>query len=504
MKTLLPQTCYDLRSYQYSLVQQIFAYWHREVLRVLLQLPTGGGKTVVFSRIALEFVLKGEKVLVLVHREELLLQAKEKLESVTEMPVGVIKAGYQNNPNCLIQVASVQTLIRRKCLPEASLIVIDEAHHSCSRSYTQILEAYPTAYILGVTATPARIDGRGFKFLFDSLVPGPSVQELIDTGHLSGFKLFAATHPIETKGVKTTAGEFNQKDLAERVNTSQVRGDLIKTYRDHANGKKTVVFCVSVEHSKTSALAYNEAGIPAEHLDGETPADERRTILTRFAAGEILVLCNCGIVSEGFDIPSIEAVQIVRPTKSLPLWLQMVGRALRPHPRKEYAVIIDHTQNWFFHGLPDEDREWSLDPVSLKVKKWALQCPECNHIFKPLPHEQKQLIANCPNCQVNFEFEVGKGGDPPPARLITQDQQVQLEEVLLEADPEILSELHHFKKLQEAKGYKSSWVYFKLVESRPNLGLAELRECARLLGYKPGWAWHKFQERQGLKEEVAA
>ncbi len=507
----LPQATYHLRDYQQALVQEVFAQWHCGNRRVMLQLPTGGGKTVLFSALAREFTTRGEGVLVLAHREELLTQAREKLESVTELPVGIIKAGYPASPLFPVQVASVQTLIRRKHLPEAALVICDEAHHSCSQSYTKIFEHYDRAYILGVTATPARIDGQGFKFLYDALVLGPSVAELIKAGHLCRFKLFAAQNAIKTTGVKTTGGDFNQRSLAEAVNTALVMGDLIETWQKHASGKKTVLFAVDVAHSKAIADAYIQAGIPAEHLDGETPAEERKAILERFRTGQTLVLTNCGIVSEGFDLPSIEAIQCVRPTKSLILWLQMVGRALRPSFGKDYAIIIDHTQNWLIHGLPDEERDWSLEPVSLTSRQWALECPECHHIFKALPHEQNPfrmewdtlhqemkpvMRATCPNCEVLMEFQQGTGGDPPPPRIVTQDDSAPIEEVQLEANPLIIAELQRLREIQANCGYKPMWIYYRLIESFPNVGLIELRECAKILGYKQGWAWFKWQELQ--------
>lgn len=467
----------------------------------MLQLPTGAGKTVLFSAIAHEFTGLGEGVLVLAHREELLIQAQEKLAAVTGQPVGIIKAGYPVNPSFPVQVASIQTLTRRQHLPDAALVICDEAHHSCSRSYTKIFDHYSHAYILGVTATPARIDGQGFKFLYDALLLGPSVAELIALGHLCRFKLYAALNAVETSGVRTTGGDFNHRDLAAVIDTSLVMGDLIETWRKHALGKKTVVFAIDVAHSKEIALAYREAGTSAEHLDGETPPHERANILERFRTGETLVLTNCGIISEGFDVPTIEAIQCVRPTKSLILWLQMLGRSLRPSPGKDHAIIIDHTQNWIFHGLPDEERAWSLEPVSLRSLQWALQCPACQHVFKPLPHEQKCLIASCPNCTAKIQFEVGAGGIGAPRLLESLD--AQLIQIRLECNPAIAAALVDIKKYQEENNLKKSWVYQMLVHNFPDVGLPELRLCARLLGYKPGWAWYRWLEVQKKRALVS-
>lgn len=266
-----------------------------------------------------------KKVLFLAHREELLLQAKEKLESITGCTAGLIKAGYRAAPQHQIQIASIQSLIRRNHWFEAGLVVVDEAHHSPSATYTKLLERYPNAYILRVTATPTRSDGQGFTSQFDELILGLAVRELIDAGHLCPFKLFAAKNRIKAADIKVTAGDFNQRELAQRVNTTLTLGDVVGTWQKHASGKRTVVFCVDVGHSRAVADAFLLAGYAAEHIDGETPAIERRAILERFRTGETAILTNCGIVSEGLDVPGIKAVQCLRPTKLLVLYLQMVG-----------------------------------------------------------------------------------------------------------------------------------------------------------------------------------
>lgn len=488
------QTTYQLRDYQQELIEKVFSQWCGGHRRLLMQLPTGAGKTVVFSAVSRQFTQRGEGVLVLAHREELLLQAKEKLESVTNETAGLIKAAYPINPNFSVQIASVQTLNRRKNYPKARLVVVDEAHHSCAATYQSILEQYPKAYILGVTATPGRSDGQGFKNIFDALILGRSVRQLIETGYLCPFKLFAAPNVVKTDGVKITGGDYNQKELAQAIDTSLVVGDLVKTWHKYAKGKKTVVFAVDVQHSEEIVLAYWEAGITAEHLDGETPALERKAILERFRTGETLVLSNCGIISEGFDLNNIEAVQCVRPTRSLILWLQMLGRSLRPAPGKEHAIIIDHTQNWVYLGLPDDEHEWSLDAVSMAHQSMALQCPKCQHIFRQLAHEK--VNADCPNCGATVPIKEAQEGLGLCNRVINQDEGVQLEEISLEVNSEIITELLKLKAMQVTRKYKPIWVYHEIVEKYPNIGLGELRECAKLLGYKPGWAWLKWRELQ--------
>lgn len=517
--SILLQRNYQLRDYQQELFESIFSGWAGGDRRLLVQLPTGGGKTVLFGAVSRKFTSRGDGVLVLVHRLELLLQAKDKLEAITSQQAGLIKAGYPANPNNLIQIASVQSLIRRAGnWPKAALVIVDEAHHSAANSYTKILEHYSGSYVLGVTATPARPDGQGFKYIYDSLILGRSVRELIEAGYLCKFRLFAAPKTIITTSVKVTGGEYNLAELAEAIDTSLVMGDLIETWQKYAQGKRTVVFAIDVKHSKAIADAYREAGIPAEHLEGETPPTERANILERFRTGETLVLTNCGIISEGFDLPSIEAIQCVRPTKSLILWLQMIGRALRPAPGKDFAVIIDHTQNFYFHGLPDDERDWSLEPTSLsREQKYTLQCPECHHVFLPLPHEKKPYKrewqpknqefkvwskVTCPNCQTEFEHEYTEGGEPPPEREINNDTEAQLEEINLEVNSEILKELGKLKAMQVTRKYKPIWVAHSLIAAHPNIGLGELRECAKLLGYKPGWALHRYAELQREKQKA--
>jgi superfamily II DNA or RNA helicase len=243
------------------------------------------------------------------------------------------------------------------------------------------------------------------------------------------------------------------------------------------------------------ADAFLQAGYAAEHIDGETPAIERRAILERFRTGETAILTNCGIVSEGLDVPGIEAVQCLRPTRSLVLYLQMLGRGLRPSAGKNCLIILDHTENWIYHGLPDEEHEWSLDPVSLRNAERAVECPDCQHCFKPQPHEQKSREATCPNCGAIIELDEPGEGEAVE-RVIQHDDAAALEEIDLETNPTIMAFLQNLKQMQEQHGYKIAWVYHQLVKQYPNVGLEDLRECAKILGYKPGWAWYRWQELQ--------
>lgn len=505
MTSTLPQ--FQLRDYQIELIQQVFRHWGVGEHRVMVQLPTGGGKTIIFCAIANEFTKQSEPVLVIAHREELITQAATKLEAVAGVPVGIIKAGYKPNPDALLQVASIQTLIRRQP-PPASLVIFDEAHHCHSRTYATVFKHYAEqgSYILGFTATPMRTDGRGLRWLysatpgFESLICGPSVNQLIAADYLAPFKLYAPAHIIRASGagLKTTAGDYNKAQLEKFVKKTLVVGDVIETWKKHASGRRTVLFAVSVDHSKELANAFCEAGIPAAHLDGDTPMSKRQDILAEFATGKVLVLCQHSIVTEGVDIPLIEAIQFTRPTKSLTVWFQAIGRSLRPAPGKTHAIIIDHTDTHINLPWPDNDIPWSLDPISLKLGPGVLQCPNCRHVFRPTQSERERNMATCPACQGKFIF-VNKPRDKKGVQefSILEVLPAEFAEIVVEYNPLKLAVVQQMINIQQEKGYQKGWVYHQLKDlPELNLSLSDWQEVARRLEYKPGWAWHKWQEMQ--------
>ena len=451
---------FQLRDYQARLIQGIYEAWKSQT-RVMAQLPTGGGKTVIFSTIAEEFIRRSERVLVLAHREELITQAARKLEAIAGMPAGIIKAGCPMNPLFPIQVGSVQSMVNRlRHFQDFGLIVIDEAHHSPAETYRKILGAFPNAYQLGVTATPIRTDGTGFDDLFDALVCGPTVGDLIKEGHLSDFKLYADAKPMTTKGARSVGGDFSSGDIAKANDVIALSGNLIESYHRHCPGKRCLVFAVNVAHSMAIAERYNAEGIPAIHLDGETPGEIRKEALRLFGEGQIKVITNCALFGEGLDIPALDAVQIARPTKSLGLWLQMVGRALRPSPGKDWAVLIDHTLSWLIHGRPTRRRIWTLEGCKQDEEK--LERDENGEISIKRPIEVKEAIAEL--------VEVEESED---------DEWDQFYQRLL--------------MMQTMRGYKPAWIYHKLVETNPPLRIWQ--HYAALRGYKPGWAKYRWLEQ---------
>lgn len=505
----------QLRPYQIELIQQIFSSWSAGLSSTLIQLPTGAGKTIIFTAVANEFIALNQPVLVIAHRTELITQAAAKLQAVTNSDVGIIKAKIKPSPNSPIQVASIQTLIRRNP-PPASLVIFDEAHHCHSKTYATVFRHYSElgAYILGCTATPARTDGRGLRHLyggtpgFEVLIKGDSVQELIEQKYLAPFKIYSPSKIIDAANarIRTTGGDYNQKQLADLVEKTLIIGDAVDTWKQHAYLKRTVLFAVSVKHSKELAQGFRDAGIPAMHLDGKTPTSERETILNAFKEGRILVLCQHSIVTEGVDIPRIEAIQLVRPTKSLIVWFQAIGRALRPAPDKETAIIIDHTDTHLNLPWPDDEIPWSLDPISLKSSMWTLGCPSCHHVFRPSQGERERSLATCPACNTKFTFKVETTGKKLRRLKVVEIVPATFAQFNTEYDPEKLEIVQAIIDFQQQRGYQKGWVYHQLRDAPElNLSLGDWREIARRLGYKAGWGWYKWKEMQSLAgDEVAA
>lgn len=482
---------YPPRLYQEILDAEIDLAWLL-CRRILIQLPTGGGKTVVFARQAQKFTSQNLPVLVIAHREELLLQAQQKLESITGYAVGIIKDGYPYSKDCLIQVASVQTLINRE-KPEAALVVVDEAHHITSRTYQSILDCYPDAKILGCTATPIRTDGQNLKTCFEKLICGPSLRELIDMGHLSEYTLFVAKKVVDTSKVKSLAGDFVIGQLSKEVSAQIEPVDIVAEWIEKLYGRKTVVFAVDIARSLEYRNWFLQVGIPAAHLDYDTPKDERKRILEQFRSGQILVLCNCGIVSEGFDVPDIEAVQFVRPTKSLIVWLQSLGRGFRPKPDGKELIIIDHTTTWSQAGFgpPDNPRNWHLDFIQPQQLEY-LECSNCGFVF---PDTFKDVQScNCPKC--GTELLLTKGNRSKRGERWLNPNEIELE-IRVKSSYRGRFLIDELAKEKEQNNYSLDWLIDNFVQQmnaeQQGLSVGELRYIEERLGLEKGWAWSNYR-----------
>ncbi len=313
------------------------------------------GKTTIAGEMIRSAAARDKRILFLAHRKELISQCSRRLADMG-VDHGIIRANdSRRRPWLRVHVCSVPTLIRRNPLPPADLIFIDEAHRARGASYEQILKQYPQAVCIGLTATPARSDGRGMGRLFSSMVECPSLGELTEMGHLVPTRVFAPARPDLT-GVHTTAGDYKKDELARAVDKPKLVGDVVSHWMKYARERLTVVFAVSIAHSRHLRDEFLQARIAAEHLDGETPERERDAILERLSSGRTQVLCNVGVLTEGWDCPATSCAILARPTQSVGLYLQMAGRILRPHPGKLDALILDHAGCTLQHGFIDEER----------------------------------------------------------------------------------------------------------------------------------------------------
>lgn len=361
----------ELRPYQKEGINQIFEEWRSGKRSVLFQMPTGTGKTVLFNEITRRGSEGDRRILIVAHRKELIEQTKKLLDKIA-VESGVIMAGHKEEYSHLVQVASIQTLARRENVPDPNLIIIDEAHHAKAKSYKALWERFPEAKFLGVTATPTRLSGEGFEDLFDVLVSSPSIKHFISCGFLAKVRHFVGPTP-NLKRVKISKGDFATKQLAEVMAEVGQMASLTESYRKHASGKSMIVFAVDVAHSKSIVEQYRDIGVPAEHLDAKTPKDLRSDILNRFRGGKIKVISNVEIITEGFDFPACGCVQLARPTQSLALYLQMVGRVMRPAANKDSGIVLDNAGLWRMHGLVTKDRKWKLSGKKQKGRKKSLE-----------------------------------------------------------------------------------------------------------------------------------
>lgn len=386
----------QLRDYQESAVQAVRDSFRSGHKNTLLVSPTGSGKTVIFSYIAAGMARNNKRILIVAHRRELLKQISAALKKVG-VAHAVMTGGYRGVPTANVVVASVFTLVKRiKGMQPFDLIIGDEAHHfTPDSSWGKVVIGFPRARVLGVTATPERLDGKGLGQMFDDMVMGPTVAELTAQGFLSHAIVYAPSAP-DLNGVGTRMGDYVQKQLEEAMVKTVITGSAVKHYGKYAPGKKAIAFCVSVRHAKDVAAEFREAGYTASHIDGGMNEEERDGVLKAFEEGRVQVLTSCDLVSEGFDLPAVEVAILLRPTKSLGLYLQQCGRAIRPHPDKERTIILDHAGNTARHGFIDDDREWTLADGFVQGRgkgdkaETVRTCTACFAMHKPSP--------SCPVC----------------------------------------------------------------------------------------------------------
>lgn len=462
----------ELREYQQAAIQRLRQSVAQGARRPLLTLPTGAGKTVLAAGMTASALERGSRVLFLAHRRELIDQTARQFHAAG-IDTGILMA-ERPQKSAPVQVASIQTLQARLSKehfhpPEADLVFVDEAHRAASMQYREILEGhYPDSVIVGLTATPVRSDGTGLGVVFDDLVIGPTVRELTDLGYLVPMRYWAPTIPDLT-GVDTRKGDYVESQLEQAMDDKRLIGDIVSQWWRLASDRQTVVFASGVAHSRHLAQAFRDTGVAAEHIDGDTFKEERDHIIWRVQRGDVQVLCNCLVTTEGWDAPEVSCAVLARPTKSLGLYLQMAGRVLRPAPGKEDALLLDHSGSVHMHGFIDDDHPWALDAQDKIQRRQQkrdqtnthkrITCGECGYVY------QGRVV--CPAC-----------GWAPPAK--SQAPEVD------EGDLAPVSGEEGQKRARKwTKADKQRWYSMLLGH-------------ARAKGYKDGWAAHKYREKVGV------
>ena len=468
----------ELRPDQETVLNAVRASLTR-VQSVIVQCPTGWGKTALATVIANRVYQKKNRAIFSVHRKQLIKQTINTFGMVG-LPYGLIAAGMKPNPYEYVQIASIDTLRNRLDKYQAKLLVVDEAHLAAAPTWKRCIDHYKErgAKILLLTATPTRLDGKALRDIADDIVCGPRVRWLIDNGMLSEYRAFAPSMPAFDT-LHTRFGDYISKEVEDLIDRPAIIGDAIDAWKKHAPGKRTICFAVSRKHGQHMVDAYNSAGIPAVYMDGETKAAERERRISQFANGEAKVLVNIQLCTEGFDLSAqigrevpIEAGAFLRPTKSLALAIQMVGRCLRRKP--DPAILMDHVNLFRTHGLPDDDREWTLDgKFKRQGEKTANDTPPsvclCQHCFA---YFRPKMF--CPECGVIREIK---------GREVTEKEgelaEYQIEE--LRAHHEKVGRAIDMRKLREDKAPIKAW-----------------EALAAKYGYKRGWAYHqhKMQSRR--------
>lgn len=398
----------SLRPYQNQLLEDIRASMRRGHRRVLAVMPTGAGKGTTIAAMVSNAAERGHRVLILAHRAELIADLSQRIHALG-INHGILAAGYREDLRQAVQVGSVQTVNRRiSRIPEPSMIIQDEAHHLIAGNmWGRIVASWPRAFLIGKTATPERLSGEGLGEghggYFTELVLGPDAAWLTENGFLVPARTFAPPG-IDLDSIKRFDTFKGRHEAEDRLRQGQAMGDAVTHYQrtiaDHHN-RTAIGFCCSVAHADALAEAFCAHGIPAAMLDGKMDRGDRRRLINDLGAGVLKVLTSCDIISEGTDIPTVTGAMLLRPTDSLSLHLQQVGRTLRPCPGKTHAIINDHVGNSLRHGLPTDHREWSLEGQSKRGKRAdsdALPVKVCDRCFSTLPTTEH----TCPVCGFIF------------------------------------------------------------------------------------------------------
>ena len=425
-----------LREYQSDLIDDIREAIIEGHMAIVAVLGCGGGKSVIQAEIARSATNKGNRVLFLVHRKEL-------CEQITRTFTA------QGVDMELCSVCMVQTVSRHiDRIKPPKVIITDEAHHSTANTYMKIYNAFPDALRLGFTATPCRLGSGGLGEVYGKLITSVSTKWLIDNHYLSPYKYYSVKL-ADTSGLHVKAGEYKADEIAELMQSKEIYGETVKQWERLAKNKKTIVYCASVEASEMTADEFRTAGYTSYSLDGKTDKKVRESVMERFRNGEITVLCNCDLFGEGLDVPDCECTVLLRPTQSLTLYIQQSMRSMRYMPDKT-AIIIDHVGNCYLHGLPDDDREWTLEVKQKQANTVKIrECPVCYAVYPP-------KLKKCPYCGYMAVKEIQrKDKDIIDIDLVELKRQENIKNTKLK--DAVLRTWGEVREFQQIHKYKFAW-----------------------------------------------
>ncbi len=431
---------YNLRDYQSELISNVSKAFE-SYSKLLVVAPCGSGKTIVASAIIDSEIKKGNKVWFIVHRKELLDQATSTFGDKAE-------------------VHMIQTLVRRlnKITDIPDLIIIDEAHHATSRSYMTVVERLSTTRVLGLTATPTRLSGAPLGELFEHMIVGTTANILTKLGFLAEYDYYAPKIDTDFTKAKIIAGDYKSSDIDFLMDKPKIYGDIISNYIKLALGKKTIIYCSSIDYSKKIEQLFNDNWFVTRQFDSNTPKVERDKIIQDFRDNKVQVLVNVDLVGEGFDVPDCECIILLRPTQSLALYIQQATRCLRPNDNKK-AIIIDFVGNVYRHGMPTDDKEWSLTEKITCNNRNGLpdilvrQCTKCYKCYKG-------TNPICPYC----------GRDNGKTRpQIEEEQRLELEKIAelnkrtAKREQAMARDMDSLMELARRRGYSNPHFWAKMI-----------------------------------------
>lgn len=443
-----------LRPYQSDLITATRSALARS-RHVIIVLSTGGGKTAISSHIAQGASEKGKRIMFCCHRDFLLDQTAMAFNDVG-LNYTFVAAGREYNPFSSVVIASIDTLKRRLDKVRApDILIVDEVVHAAAAGWSKVIEHYQShgCFTIGLTACPERLSGQGLHPWFKEIVQGPPMKWLIENGYLSPYKLFAPSSP-DLSGMHTRGGDYVSGEIEYAMNKPSITGCAIGEYKKIAPGKQGVAFCCSIAHSHAVRDGFIDAGFSAVHIGSDTSRDDRREMLRDFRAGKINLMTSVDIFSEGFDLPSVEYGAMLRPTKSLSIFMQQSGRLLRSSPGKKFAFIADHAANCRTHGLPCDERTWTLED---RDKKKCIggertitlkQCESCYRVHRPAP--------SCPDCGTVYSVQSRQIKE-----LEGELSEVQIEQKKKADRMEVgaAKTMEDLRRIQADRGYAPGWVF---------------------------------------------